>query len=125
MSVYLNVDAAQGNPVNFLGITDGETAIVAGLAAVVAVLIVLGVLTGGAIILGLLAIVALYGVLYGLNNITGALGNALSGVYSGLANMLKNLGIANPEVADILITVIIAVIVCLLAYAGYYIYENV
>lgn len=121
MPIYLNVNEANGNPTNFLGITDGETAVIAGLAAVVAALIVLGVLTGGAIVLGLLAVLAAYGFLYTINNIS----SAFTGVYTGLISMLEKLGSNNPFVNDIITTIIIVIIISILTYLGYYIYKNI
>ena len=122
MSVYLNVNSANGNPVNFLGITDSETAITAGLAAVVAALIGLGVFAGApAILLGIFSVLALYGFFYSVQNLNNVLGNA----YNALAQTLQNVGITNPATVDIIISIIALVVICLLAYAGYYIYENV
>ena len=122
MSVYINVNAVHGNNTNFLGITDGETAVIAGLAAVIALLIALGVFaTAPEILLGILAILAVYGVLYTIHNI----GTALSNVYSGITNGLDKIGIKNPFVSNIIIAVIITIVICLLFYGGYYIYENI
>ena len=122
MAVYLNIDAANGNPVNFLGITDGETAITAGLAAVVAALIGFGVFAGApAILLGIFSVLALYGFFYSAQNLKNALGNA----YDALAQALQNAGITNPATIDIIISIIAAVVVSLLVYIGYEIYKNV
>ena len=122
MSVYINVNSVHGNSTNFLGITDGETAVIAGLAAVVALLIALGVFaTAPEILLGILAVLAVYGVLYTIHNI----GTALSNIYSGISNGLDKIGIKNPFVSNIIIAVIIVIAICLLFYAGYYIYENI
>ena len=122
MSVYINVNSVHGNNTNFLGITDGETAVIAGLAAVIALLIALGVFaTAPEILLGILAVLAVYGVLYTIHNI----GTALSNVYSGITNGLDKIGIKNPFVSNIIIAVIITIVICLLFYGGYYIYENI
>ena len=125
MPVYLNINSANGGS-NFLGITDGETAVVGAVAALVALGIGLGIITGGAAIFAaILAVGALYGILYAINQTKNAISNGLTNAYEAIANGLSGIGINNPVIIDILTTVLIAGVVCLLFYVGYEIYENI